>query len=285
VNTPLDAILGDDAAAREAAVRQASLAPEHVRAAIANTLAPIARDLTAIVSEAEETGQSAGARVRDLERVLHALAALRVPVAKSCFFRVADEGTTMVKATLARALRGSEGAEARAALAHLLSDDDARLAAIVAIAEAPWPAVLPDLMEIAEADDRSLRLAIKAIAKCGASAGIDERNAAADFLLEQLDDDIVLPWAVDALLRFGASFPGVAGRAAVLAQGAGRRKIAGLCLLCATGTDDHRLEVAARSGAPIDAADARLFLEPLLADPDSAVRGAAERTRRAAGLG
>lgn len=280
----VEAILDDDPQTRDEALAAAREAPQHLRSAFAGKLSPIAREAAAAVAAAEEAGESSAVRRRDLERLLRGLAVLHVAAAKASLLRIADEGTPAVKATLARALRGGESSEARAVLAYLLSDEDARAEAIVAIAAAPWPEVLPDLIEIAEVDDASLRLAIHAIAKCGASAGPNERNASADFLLEQLDDEMVLTSAVDALLRFGARFPGLEAQATRLSQDRGRRKIAGLCLLARLDLETPRLEALARAGTPLDEDLTWQFLGPLLQDQDPAIRQAAERTAAAVGL-
>jgi hypothetical protein len=284
MTTELDALLGDDDSAREAALAELRAAPDHVRAAVVGRLAKLARDESTVVAVAEQHGDTSALRRRDLERVLRALALSDVATARVPLVRLADEGTPALKTTLARALRGVASAEAHAVLAYLLSDEDARADALAAIAEAPWPEVLPDLIEIAEVDDTSLRLAIEAIARCGATTGPAERNAAADFLVEQLDDETLLAPAVTALLRHGANFPGVAARAERLALEGGRRKIAGLVLLAGAGhTDDHLRAMATRDG-PFEIEASQFFLTPLLHDHTPTVRHAAERAALAAGL-
>lgn len=275
----LDALLGDDAAEQREALAAASAAPEHERSALANTIAVVAKDAAAALADDDAD------RATSFKRACIALATLRVGIAKSTLLRVADEGTKVAKGALARALAETTTPEGRAVLVHLLSDDDARDEAIVAIGEAPWPEVLPALIEVAEADDLAARLAAAPIAKCGAASGPEERNAAADFLLEQLDDDVVLPAAVDALVRFGAGFVGITERARRLAKETGRRKIAGLCLVAAFGDEDNAglLELAL-AGAKTDDDAARSFLEPRLSDPDERVRSAARRTWNALAL-
>ena len=282
----LDALLGDDDAARDAALATLRAAPEHVRAAVVGRLAKIARDEATVVTVAEEHGDTSALRRRDLERILRALALSGVTAARVPLVRLADEGTASLKTTLARALRGVGSAEAHHVLAYLLSDEDARPDALAAIAEAPWPEVLPDLIEIAEVDDTSLRLAIEAIARCGATSGPEsgERNAAADFLVEQLDDEALLAPTVTALLRHGAEFPGVAARAERLVAEGGRRKIAGLVLLAGAGrTYDHLGALATRDG-PVEIEASQVFLTPLLHDQWATVRQAAERALLVAGL-
>ncbi len=281
----LEAILGDNAAERSDALAAASSAPEHERSALASKVAAVARDTATALAEAAEAGQTTSGYETSFKRACIALATLRVEIAKSTLLRIADEGTKAVKGALARALAETRTTEGRAVLVHLLSDDDARGEAIVAIGEAPWPEVLPALIEVAETDDLAARLAAKPIARCGAAAGPKETNAAADFLLEQLDDDIVLPAAVDALIRFGAGFPGVTERAKRLAKEPGKRKIAGLCLVAAFGDEGNAsfLELAL-AGTKTNEDAARTFLGPLLSDPDERVRNAARRTWKALDL-
>jgi hypothetical protein len=275
----LEAILSDDAGQRDEALAAAARAPEHERSAFAGKLASHAR-------AAAETLEADGAREGELGRICIALSVLRVESAKSALLRLADEGSRVVKAALARALRETKTAEGRAVLVHLLSDDEARGDAILAIGAAPWPAVLPALIEVAESDDHAARLAAKPIARCGATAGPREANAAADFLLELLDDDVVMPTAVDALLRFGTGFPGIAARAKRLTKEPGSRKAAGLCLLAAYGDEGNAsfLELAL-SGTKTDPDTSRVFLRPLLGDADGRIRSAAERTWKALDLG
>jgi hypothetical protein len=280
----LDALLGDDDGAREQALGLLRAAPEHVRTAVAGRLAKILRYEANFIAIAEDHGETSALRRRDLERLLRALAIVDVAAARVPLVRLADEGTPSLKSTLARALRGVDSAEAHAVLAYLLSDEDARADALAAITEAPWPEVLPDLIEIAEVDDASLCLAIEAIARCGATSGPRERNAAADFLVEQLDDEELLATVVPALLRHGPDFPGVAARAERLVGDVGRRKVAGLVLLAGAGrTEDHLRELATRKG-PVELEASQLFLTPLLHDPSPSVREAAHRAALVTGL-
>lgn len=275
----MNAILGDDEQARDAALAASAGAPEHERSALTGKLAPIARELAAAVTAAERAGSSSPVESTAFARACRALSILGVEAAKSCLLRIADEGSSGVKRELARALRATTTAAGRAVLVHLLADDDARGEAILAIAVAPWPEVLPILIEISEADDHSARLAAEGIAKCGATAGPNERYAATDFLIEQLDDDAILSAAFDALLRFGASFPGVAERARRLAREPGERAIMGLCLLvaCCPEGGPSLADILA-SAAPVDPPTARSLLGRLRQDPDERVRQVAERT-------
>jgi hypothetical protein len=266
----LDALLADDPKLREQALAEIASAPDHVRSAIAAKVAAFAREAAATLALEE------AAPVEILSRACAALAVLQTGVARACLLRIADEGTPAVKSALARALHGNRTPDGRAIVVHLLSDDDARAEALLAIGVAPWPEVLPDLIEIAETDNPSARLALRAIAKCGATAGPAETNAASDFLLEQLDDDGVFLAAIEALLRFGSGFPGVIPRARRLALEPGKRKLAGLCLLA---TDEsHDLVALARTGPAVDPRLARAFLGPFRSAEDERVRQAAERT-------
>lgn len=282
----LEAIFQDDARGRDAALAACAAAPEHERSAFAVKVATAARDAAGALATEDAAGRATLTHETAFGRAAVALAVLRVEGAKSALLRIADEGSTTVKAALARALRETTTPEGRTVLVHLLADDDARGDAILAIGAAPWPAVLPALIEVAEADDYAARLAAAPIAKCGAAAGPNERNAAADFLLEQLDDDVALVAAMDALIRFGAGFPGVATRARRLAKEPGKRKIAGLCLVAAFGDEGNAdfLELAL-SGAKATESTARTVLGPLLHDADGRIRGAAERTWQVLDLG
>ncbi|MBX3207104.1 MAG: hypothetical protein KF764_18805 [Labilithrix sp.] len=282
----LEAILHDAASERAAALAACAAAPEHERSAFAAKVAAAAREAAAALTAADEAGEGTFAHETSFGRACLALSILRVEGAKSALLRLADEGSHVVKTTLAQALRESRTAEGRAALVHLLSDDDACPDAILAIGAAPWPEVLPALIEVAEADDHAARLAAAPIAKCGAAAGPKETNAAADYLVEQLDDDVTLVAAMDALIRFGAGFPGVAVRARRLAREPGKRKIAGLCLVAAFGDEGNAdfLELAL-SGSKATEAAARTVLGPLLRDADERIRGAAERTWQVLDLG
>jgi hypothetical protein len=297
----LDAVLGDEAKLRHATLSAAAVAPEYLRSAFAAKLAAVANEAAEALATAEEARAPVpdalgpnGSHATRLGRACAALSLLGVGVAKMCLLRIADEGTPAVKTTLARALRGAATPEGRAVLVHLLSDEDAQADALAAIAVAPWPEVLQHLMEVAESDDRMVQPALKAIARCGVSAGPNERYAAGDFLLEQLDDDALMPAALDALLRFGTGLPGVADRAKGLARQTGARRVAGLCLVAATTPHDV-LELARdenrqakREPSPKAAADdeatARALLAPLLRDADPRVREAAEAAARALGV-
>jgi hypothetical protein len=282
----LDAIIEDDTAAREAALEAAASAPEHVRSALASRLSTLAREAAVALEGAAHLGPDAAAPYEArLVRACAALARLRALAAKNALLRIADEGTRPVKDALARSLRTSRTAEARAVLVHLLSDDEARGEAILAIGEAPWPDVLPALIEIAEGDDLTARLAALPIARCGATAGPNEANAAADFLLEQLDDEVVLGAAALALLRYGARFSGVAAKGRLLAKEPGRKKAVGVCLVAAfEDIGNAGLLELALAGTRTDEAAARSFLRPLLDDPDEHVRAAALRTAKAMGV-
>ena len=279
----LEAILSDDPNARDAALAACATAPEHERSAFAAKLGAVAREAAEALAEAGDAG--AGTAHDRFGRACIALSRLRVESARGTLLRIADEGTRAVKSALASALSGAGTPEGRAVLVHLLSDDDARGDAILAIGAAPWPEVLPALIEVAEADDHAARLAAAPIAKCGTCGGPRETSAAADFLVELLDDDATFGAAVDALLRLGAGFPGVVPRAKRLTKERGRRKIAGLCLVAAFGDEGNAsfLELAL-SGTKTDEEAARAFLEPLLNDPLERIRTAAERTWRALDL-
>ncbi len=284
----LEAILSDDPLARDEALDACSAAPEHERSSFASKLAVIAREAAASIAAADEAGEAMAVHEARFGRACIALARLRVEVGRSALLRIADEGTPAVKAALAHALRETRTAEGRAVLVHLLSDDDARGGAIVAIGSAPWPEVLPALIEVAEADDHAARLAASPIARCGASGGPDDLSAAADFLVELLDEDAAFGPAVDALLRLDAAIPAAAAierRAKRLTKEPGQRKAAGLCLLAAFGDEGNAsfLELAL-SGTKTDAEAVRAFLEPLLVDTDERIRTAAERTWRALDL-
>lgn len=280
----LEAILGDGDR-RESELAACSAAPEHVRAATATKLAAIAKEAAAAIAAAEERGASTAAQITRFSRAASALSVLRVEHAKRALLAIADEGSFGVRRALARALRGTTTSEGRAVLVHLLADDDVRVEAILAIEAAPWPEVLPSLIEIAEADEHAARFAAAAIARCGATAGPKETYAAADFLVEQLDDDTTLAATVAALMRWGTTFPGVADKARRLAKEPGKRKVAGLCLLAAcTDEGSARLVELALSGAKTDAEVAWRFLRPLLEDEDERVRSAAERARKALDL-
>ncbi|MFO0743367.1 MAG: hypothetical protein U0270_46280, partial [Labilithrix sp.] len=144
--------------------------------------------------------------------------------------------------------------------------------------------ILPSLIEIAEADDRAARLAARSIARCGATAGPNEANAAASFLFEQLDDESVLFAAADAIVRHGSRFTGVVEKGRALAADApsgpttSNRRVAGLCIMASAGIPLDMM-------IPREIEDsARAFLQSLRDDPDPNVRGAAARTSLALGL-
>lgn len=278
----LEALLSEDTTTRDGALALCERAAEHERSALGAKLGPIAKAAAATLADAPDAGPDAAR----FTRACAALAALRVETAKSALLRIADEGTREVRAALARALSRARSTEGREVLVYLLSDEEARADAVAAIAAAPWPEVLPALIEIAEADDEAARLSAIAIARIGATAGPDERNAAADFLLEQLDDDALLPAAVEALLRFGLDFPGVAARAKRLAKEPGLRKPAGLCLVAACSDEGNAALIElALAGTKVEEEAARAFLEPLRSAADPRTRGAADRAWRALDLG
>ncbi len=142
---------------------------------------------------------------------------------------------------LAESLRGSTHQAARDTLLALLGDPDARDLAIVLAAEAPWPALLEPLTDIAEAEDSCARLAAFTIARCGALGGPAERAAAADCLYELLDDDATLVAAAVALIRLGHGFLGLREEARRLRSEAGLRCVVGMSLLAAehAGNDSN----------------------------------------------
>ena len=281
----LDALFDNDRAVRAAALAHVAAEREHWRSALAAKIAFIAKEAALALTRAEEVGGPTTALATKLTRACVALSVLRVDVAKSCLFRIADEGTPSVKSVLAHSLRDTKTAESRAVLVHLLSDDDARSDALVAIAASPWPEVLPQLIEVAEADDHAARLAMKAIGKIGATAGERERNAAADFLVEALDDDAVRSAATFALLRYGAAFPRIVlDRAKQLAKEPGERKALGLFLLAAYGDEGNADFLELALAVKTDEPAARAFLGPLREDPDARIQDAADRTWRVLSL-
>lgn len=280
----LTSLLADDDAVRMSAVAAARAAPEHARSALATRLAFITREAARGLGQAQPNkrlGPVLGPRVA---RGVYALSVLRVEAAKACLFGIADEESAPVKAVLARALHGTESPEGRALLVYLLADDEVRGEAIRAIAAQPWPGVVRPLIEVAEGDDEAARLAAAPIARCG-SAGGAEMFAAADFLLELLDDDGAFEAAVDALLHHGRGFPGIADRARRLAKEPGLRKPAGLCLVAFyTDIESSALLELALSGEKADPDVATAFLGALLHDQDEAIRDAAQRAWKALDL-
>jgi hypothetical protein len=140
-------------------------------------------------------------------------------------------------------LRGATTPEAREALLSLLVDPDARTTAFDVAADAPWPALLEALTELAETDEPCARLAAFPIARCGAVCGPDERAAAADCLYELLDDDGTLISAAVALIHSGQRFPGLVQEARRLGKESGFRRVVGMSLLAA---EHAGIEVHAR---------------------------------------
>jgi hypothetical protein len=280
----LDALLGDDDSRRNEAITHCLARSEHQRSMFAAKLSLVAKE-AADALETAPSSEKKAACASLLGRACRALSLLRLEVAKTSLFRLADEGAPVVKDAIARSLSETSTTEARAVLVHLLSDDDGRESAIAAIGAGPWPEALPVLIEIAEADDRTARLALPGIANCAVTGGAVERAAAADFLLEQLDDEAVLDPAFEALMRHGRLFPGILPRAKRLAKEPGDRKLAALCLIAAFGDEGNAsfLELAL-SGSRIEPEAAKRFLAPLLTDRIEHIRQAAERTWKALDL-
>lgn len=223
----------EDDGLRQAALAMLDAVPDHTRGALAAKLAPLARN--AAVKLAEREGDpEAFAR---FSRTVVALAHLRVDGAKNCLVRLAEDESRPVKNAIARALAGNRTNAARIVILQLLSDDAARFEAIEAVRAAPWPEVLPALIELAEVDDAIARVAASVIALCGVSGGPDEANAAADFLMELLDDDALFLAALDPLVRHAPRLNGLAAKGAELARCTGARRAGGLALLAATGID------------------------------------------------
>lgn len=210
----VDTILSNDEAARDAALADAVAAPEYKRSALASRLATVAKEAAATLAITNEGEDAPLSGV--LDRACRALSMMRVGIAKNCLLRIADEGTTAVKTLLAKSLRGTTTADGRAVLVYLLSDDDARTEAIVSIGTSPWPDALPLLIEMAEADESDAAVTMKAIARCGASASAKESDAAADFLLQALDDETHFEAALDALLILGNAIDVKVARAFLL---------------------------------------------------------------------
>ncbi|MBX3226326.1 MAG: hypothetical protein KIT84_42915 [Labilithrix sp.] len=278
----IDALLGEDAARRKTALDACEALADHERFTLANEIAVIARRTADALAHADEHRGPTTAHAAVLGRAALTLSMLRGEVARSTLIRIAEERSYAVKSALARALRETKTAEGRSVLVYLLSDDDAQADAIVAIGAAPWPEILPSLIEVAEADDRAARLAARPIARCGATAGAAEANAAASFLFEQLDDDAVVIAAADALVRYGAAFPGVEEQARRLVKEDNPKRMAGLCLLAATtAMDAATLRALAGPKRETDERLAHSFLRPLRADGGPKAREAAERTWRA----
>lgn len=275
----LDALIGEDETKRAAALHSVGQAPDYVRAGIATKLGPAARAAAAALA-AEGTPASAS----NLERLLGALAVLRVASAKHCLLRIADEGGREVKATLARALHGNTTAEGRAVLVHLLSDGESRDDALAAIAKRPWTEVLPALIELAEADGKAAELAIGPIAECGSRGTWREASAAVDFLFEQLDDDAMAVAATVALVgdELRRAFPELVAVAKKLAIRPESRRFACLCVVAADASvDDASLAELVRAGGKYGIDAARRQLEPFRAYPDDRIRASAERVVRA----
>jgi len=260
--------------------------PEHTRAALAAKLVPFAREAARNVAEGQPPSLP---RVpladpsAALSRIVVALAHLRVESAKSCLLRLAEDKSAGVKRVLTQSLGGLGILEIRGVLIALLSDDDARPAAIEAIRKAPFPEALPALIELAEADDALAREAIPVIAACARAGGAAETNAAADFLVELLEDDGLAVTAAETLLRHGASWTGVAARAKALLRG--ERRALGHALLAATGEEASFGELfaaCAREEVPrvlLHAFDASLLLTAFArarASDDPALRANAE---------
>ena len=272
---PTLAILGDDVARRRAALEGFANLADHERFTLSSEVAAIAKKTAEDLAEADESGRSTTALATELGRAAVALAMLRGEVAKNCLVRMAEERSYAVKAALARSLRETQTEEGRAVLVYLLSDDDAQADALVAIGAAPWPEILPALIEIAEADDRTARLAARPIARCGATAGPNEMNAAASFLLEQLDDESVVFAAADAIVRYGIGFTGVLEKGRRLAATTGNGRVAGLAIVAATGASLDEFKTAKRTDIEERALG---FLRSLRDDPDPRLRDAATLT-------
>lgn len=284
MNFDLSSLLADDDAVRLPAVAAAREAPEHARSALATRLAFITREAARGLGAATQTARIGAVLEPRLMRGVFALSLLRVESAKACLVGIADEESAPVKNVLARALTGTETNDGRALLVYLLSDDEVRAEAIRAISVRPWPGIVRSLIEVAEGDDDAARLAAATVASCGATFP-EETYAAADFLLELLDDDGAFEAAVDAILRHGRGFPGIAERAKRLAKEPGLRKPAGLCLLAfCTDIESSALLELALSGEKADADVAQTFLGGLLHDRDAAIRDAAQRAWKALDL-
>lgn len=171
----IDQLLGEDADLRQRAIERLAALPEEARVAAATKLVPLARDARDAFD------------VDALERLLPALARLRVDGARDYLLRLADEESVPLKTALVRALRGTDTKATRAVFLHLLSDPGMQAEAVVAIGEAPWRGVLPDLIELAESSDAIARVALPGIVRCAAH-GQEEAYAAYDFLTELLSD-------------------------------------------------------------------------------------------------
>jgi len=274
----LEAFFSDDLEARQAALEACLHVADHERFTLAGEVANIAKRAADALAHADENGGTTTGLSTELGRAAVALSILRGEVAKNCLHRIADERSYAVKSALARALRETRTVEGQSVLVYLLSDDDAQFDALVAIGAAPWPEILPALIEIAEADDRAARLAARSIARCGATAGPNEANAAASFLLEQLDDESVLFAAADAIVRYGSGFTGVVDKARRLVKKQGNSLVAGLCILARAGETLDMLKPRAIEEA------AEQFLRSLREDPDPSVRRAAALTTMALSL-
>lgn len=277
--TVLRELLSDETATRESAIRALEAAPEQLRLAMAARLTHLARESTAALATAQSQPHA-----QMLARACSALAVLRIDAAKQCLLRIAEEGSRTAKATLANALRATKTPDGRAVLVHLLSDDEVRGAAILAIGEEPWPGILASLIEIAETDERAAVLALGPIARCGEAGGPNESSAAADFLLEQLDDDAMAPKAAIALLRLGRRAPAVVRAVKHVAKNHGPRKIPCLFVVAGHEPDDAVFLELARAVGPKEHDAARRFLKPLRDDESESVRLASTRTWNALGL-
>jgi len=174
----IDDLLSGDDATRQTALEKLVVLSEAARGVLAASLIPLAR------TAAEGPDQDA------LDRILPALARLRVDSAKNCLLRLADEESAVSKTALVRALRGTDTKATRAVFLHLLSDEAMQIEAISAIGEAPWEGVLPDLIELAESDDHVAKVALAGIVRC-ASHGPEDAQAVYDFLLELLSDPVL----------------------------------------------------------------------------------------------
>lgn len=272
----------EDDVLREQALAMLAAVPDHTRAALAARLAPTAREAAGKIAEGDVSV------LVPFSRTVAALAHLRVESAKNCLLRLAEDESDPVKAAIARSLAGIRTVEARAVLVHLFSDDATRAEAIRAVRAAPWPEVLPALIELAEADDELALATVPVIGLCGASGGTPEAFAATDFLTELLDDEALVIPAVEAILRH--RFVVGTARATALARGSGPRRAAGLALLATAGVDRDAcfgslfalIAAGAVSDAPrlLHAVDASLLLTAFARareSGDDAARANAER--------
>jgi hypothetical protein len=245
----IDDLMQDDDTARKAALAALADAGEADRAGLVAGLAERSGPAATALATADAAGESADQAEAGVERAARALGQTGVAQAAAPLTALTRHASKAVRKKAVIGLFSVRTAPARQVLAEALAaeeDDEVRNDLADAIKSAPWAEVAPVALAAARRTapfSQQLAAAVAASAAAGSDA---DRAAAAEVLLAQgrsaSDADFRVQQrslqTLDALIRFGGGFPGVADAAGELTGSADPKlRTVGLALRAAAGVD------------------------------------------------